>query len=59
VPSAAYSAPRLTSVHIPWREMTRSGVAALLNLCYGFNRPLTRTFPVSVSLRASLARPQT
>jgi len=57
VPSAAYSAPRLSSVHIPWREMTRSGVAALLNLCYGFERPLTRTFPVSVSLRASLARP--
>jgi LacI family transcriptional regulator len=57
VPSAAYSAPRLTSVHIPWREMTRSGVAALLNLCYGDARPLTRTFPVSVSLRASLARP--
>jgi LacI family transcriptional regulator len=58
VPSAAYSAPRLTSVHIPWREMTRSGVAALLNLCYGAERPLTRTFPVSVSLRASLARPR-
>ncbi|MFC5549063.1 LacI family DNA-binding transcriptional regulator [Massilia aerilata] len=57
VPSAAYSAPRLSSVHIPWREMTRSGVAALLNLCYGYERPLTRTFPVSVSLRASLARP--
>jgi LacI family transcriptional regulator len=57
VPSAAYSAPRLSSVHIPWREMTRSGVAALLNLCYGAERPLTRTFPVSVSLRASLARP--
>jgi LacI family transcriptional regulator len=56
-PSAAYSAPRLTSVHIPWREMTRSGVTALLNLCYGFERPLTRSFPVSVSLRASLARP--
>jgi LacI family transcriptional regulator len=57
VPSAAYSAPRLSSVHIPWREMTRSGVAALLKLCYGLDRPLTRTFPVSVSLRASLARP--
>jgi LacI family transcriptional regulator len=56
-PSAAYSAPRLSSVHIPWREMTRSGVAALLNLCYGFERPLTRDFPVSVSLRASLAKP--
>jgi LacI family transcriptional regulator len=57
VPSAACSAPRLTSVHIPWHEMTRSGVAALLNLCYGSARPLTRSFPVSVSFRASLARP--
>jgi len=55
-PAAAYSAPRLTSVHIPWREMTKNGIAALLNLCYGFDRPVTRTFPVSVSLRASLAR---
>jgi LacI family transcriptional regulator len=56
-PGAAYSAPRLSSVHIPWRDMTRSGVTALLNLCYGLERPLTRSFPVSVSLRASLARP--
>ena len=55
-PSAAYSAPRLTSVHIPWREMTRNGVAELLNLCYSLGRPVTRSFPVSVSLRASLAR---
>ena len=55
-PAAAYSAPRLTSVHIPWREMTQNGIAELLNLCYGLNRPVTRTFPVSVSLRASLAR---
>jgi len=55
-PSVAYSAPRLTSVHIPWREMTKNGVAELLNLCYGMHKPVTRTFPVSVSLRASLAR---
>jgi len=54
-PGAAYSAPRLTSVHIPWREMTRNGVGALLNLCYDMRRPVTRAFPVSVSLRASLA----
>jgi len=55
-PAAAYSAPRLTSVHIPWREMTKNGIAELLNLCYGFNRPVTRIFPVSVSLRASVAK---
>ncbi|MDN4056518.1 LacI family DNA-binding transcriptional regulator [Massilia sp. YIM B02763] len=53
-PGAAYATPRLTSVHIPWREMTRNGIAALMNLCYGIERPVTRTFPVSVSLRSTL-----
>jgi LacI family transcriptional regulator len=57
VPSASYTAPRLTSVHVPWREMTQNGLAALLNRCYGLNRTVTRTFPVSVTLRASLAKP--
>jgi LacI family transcriptional regulator len=57
-PGAAYASPRLTSVHIPWREMARNGVAELLNLCYDHQRPVTRIFPVSVSLRASLARPR-
>jgi LacI family transcriptional regulator len=55
-PSAEFSAPRLTSVHMPWREMTRNGLNALLNRCYDLKRPVTRTFPVSVTLRASLAR---
>lgn len=55
-PSAAFSAPRLSSVHMPWREMTEAGLSALLNRCYDLNRPVTRTFPVSVTLRASLAR---
>jgi LacI family transcriptional regulator len=55
-PSAAFSAPRLSSVHMPWREMTEAGLSALLNRCYDLKRPVTRTFPVSVTLRASLAR---
>jgi LacI family transcriptional regulator len=55
-PSAAYSAPRLTSVHMPWREMTLNGINALLNLCYDMKRPVTRDFPVSVTLRASLSK---
>jgi LacI family transcriptional regulator len=55
-PSAEFSAPRLTSVHVPWREMTENGLNALLNLCYDLKRPVTRTFPVSVTLRASLAQ---
>lgn len=55
-PSADFSAPRLTSVHMPWREMTQNGISALLNLCYGMQRPVTRNFPVSVTLRASLSK---
>jgi LacI family transcriptional regulator len=55
-PSAEFAAPRLTSVHMPWREMTLNGLNALLNRCYDLHRPVSRTFPVSVTLRASLAK---
>jgi LacI family transcriptional regulator len=54
-PSAAFSAPRLSSVHMPWHEMTLNGVNALLNTCYDLGRPVARDFPVTVTLRASLA----
>lgn len=56
-PSAAYAAPPLASVHIPWREMTASGVAELLNLCDGGRRRVERSFPVSLSMRGSVAPP--
>jgi LacI family transcriptional regulator len=55
-PSAEFSAPRLSTVHLPWREMTQNGVSALLNSCYGLQRPVTRSYPVTMTLRASLAR---
>ncbi len=55
-PSAAFSAPRLSSVHMPWREMTLNGLNALLNRCYGLDRPVEREFPVTMTLRASLAK---
>ena len=55
-PSAEFAAPRLTSVHMPWREMTLNGLNALLNRCYDLHRPVSRSFPVSVTLRASLAK---
>ena len=58
-PSAAFSAPRLSSVRMPWREMTENGIHALLNLCYDMKRPVSRDFPVSVTLRASLAKAPT
>lgn len=53
-PSAAFAAPPLTSVRIPWPEMTANGVAALLNLCDGGRRPVVRRFSASVTMRASL-----
>jgi LacI family transcriptional regulator len=55
-PSAEFCAPRLSSVHMPWREMTFNGLNALLNRCYGLERPVERDFPVTVTLRASLAK---
>jgi len=56
-PSAEYAAPRLTSVHLPWREMTQNGIWQLLNICYGLDRPVTRDFPISVTHRSSLSEP--
>ncbi len=55
--SAEYSAPRLTSVHIPLRDVTVSGVNCLLNRCYDTLLPVTREFPVNVTWRASVAMP--
>ncbi len=56
--SAAFSAPRLTSVHVPWRDVTLNGLNELLNRCYGTARPVARDFPITVTPRASLAAPR-
>lgn len=56
-PGAEFSAPRLTTVHIPWSDVALSGVNALLNRCYGGERPVTDSFPISLTERASLAPP--
>lgn len=53
--AADYSAPRLTSVHISWRDVTLSSVRFLLNRCYGLALPVEREFPVGLTWRASLA----
>jgi LacI family transcriptional regulator len=55
IPSSEFSAPRLTTVHIPWRDLTQSGVNALLNRCYGGARPVGHGFPISLTERASVA----
>ena len=54
-PSTEFSAPRLSSVHVPWRTVTLSGLNALLNRCYGLEREVGRDFPISITERASLA----
>ncbi|WP_199272305.1 substrate-binding domain-containing protein [Paraburkholderia acidisoli] len=54
--STAYMAPALTSVHIPTAELTRNAVRWLINRCYGTQWDIERTFPVSVTMRASVAR---
>jgi len=58
-PSTEFSAPRLTSVHVPWRAVTLAGLNALLNRCYGLDREVDRAFPISVTQRASLSRAPT
>lgn len=55
--SAAYSAPGLTSVHIPTAELTQNAVRWLLNQCYGTTYTIQRDFPVSLTMRASMAVP--
>ena len=54
--SAEYSAPQLTSVHIPWRNITLNGLRSLFNRCYGESFPVQRNFGVSVTWRASVAQ---
>lgn len=53
---AAFAAPPLSSVRIPWHDVTLNALNELLNRCYGWTRPVKRDFQVSVTLRASLAR---
>ncbi|CAB3779494.1 substrate-binding domain-containing protein [Pararobbsia alpina] len=56
VDAAAHTAPTLTSVHIPMYEVTSNAVRWLINECYGVGQPVVRQFPVSVSMRASVAQ---
>ena len=56
-PSAAFAAPRLTSVHIPSHAVTQAGVHWLLNRCYGLELPISRQFDITVTWRASVAAP--
>jgi len=56
--SAEYSAPPLSSVHLPLREMTLNGLNWLLNKCYGSALPVVREFPISMTWRSSVGPPK-
>jgi LacI family transcriptional regulator len=54
--SAAYTAPGLTSVHIPTAELTKNAVRWLVNQCYGTSWDIERNFPVTVTMRGSVTK---
>lgn len=54
--TAEFSAPGLTTVHVPWEDVTLNGLHWLLNRCYGASRPIVRKFPVRMTWRASVAK---
>lgn len=54
--TAEYSAPKLTSVHIPWGAVTVNGLNFLRNRLYGTQLPVERQFAASVTWRSSVAR---
>ncbi len=53
---AALTAPPLTTVLIPWRQIATHALQRLLNLCYGMNLPVASDVPAQVLNRESVAR---
>lgn len=55
VDAAAHTFPSLTSVHIPMYAVASNAVRWLIQQCYGVSQPIERRFPVTVSVRDSVA----
>jgi LacI family transcriptional regulator len=55
VDTAGRTMPRLSTVNIPWEALTRNATRWLIDNCYGMQRPVERSFPVSMMLRDSVA----
>ena len=53
--TASFSAPPLSSVHVPWADVTRNSLNHLFNLCYGTEHRVERGFPLSITQRGSVA----
>ena len=54
--SGAFTAPRLTSVHMPMREISLVALNHLLNICYDSDLPVRREYGAQVTWRASVAK---
>lgn len=54
--AAEFSAPKLTSVHIPWDAVTVNGLNWLRNRLYDMSLPIARKFPITVTWRSSVAK---
>lgn len=54
--SASYLAPPLSSIHVPWGDVTVNALNQLFNLCYGTEHRVERDFPIRITHRASLAK---
>ncbi len=50
---AAYTAPALTSVHVPLEQISQNACHQILNLCYGESLPVTSRFEPTLSVRSS------
>jgi len=57
IKAGAFSAPPLTTVHIPFVDMALSAVKWLLNGCYDLTLPVKRDFEVQLTTRESLSWP--
>ncbi|CAM2153697.1 LacI family transcriptional regulator [Pararobbsia alpina] len=55
VDAAAHTFPALTSIHIPMYAVAANAVRWLIRECYGVSQPYERRFPVTVSMRESVA----
>ena len=55
IDAAWRTAPMLSTVRIPWEAMTRNAVRWMINVCYGAEVRIERTFPVSLTIRESIS----
>lgn len=53
-PIAAYSAPALSTVRLPFKDAASNGCRFLLNQCYGLDLAVQRDFPPAVVWRRSI-----